>query len=83
VRTGVTGNDPSKRGSALIAAVLTIPAEIVFILLNIGGLVSIVAAFSRAVPDRASSAASLGGGCRDGSRKQRLNSARLSQRYRS
>lgn len=29
----------------MIAAVLTIPAEIVFILLNIGGLVSIVAAF--------------------------------------
>jgi uncharacterized membrane protein len=46
MRTGLTGNDPSKRGSAaLIAAVLTIPAEIVFILLNIGGLVSIVAAF--------------------------------------
>jgi hypothetical protein len=45
VRTGLTGSDPSKRGSALIAAVLTVPAEIVFILLNVGGLVSIVAAF--------------------------------------
>jgi hypothetical protein len=45
VRTGLTGSDPSKRGSALIAAVLTVPAEILFILLNIGGLVSIVAAF--------------------------------------
>jgi hypothetical protein len=45
MQTGLTGNDPSKRESALIAAVLTIPAEIVFILLNIGGLVSIVAAF--------------------------------------
>jgi hypothetical protein len=36
---------PSMRSSALIAAGLTIPAEIVFILLNVGGLVSIVAAF--------------------------------------
>jgi hypothetical protein len=37
--------NPSKRHSALIAAGLTIPAEIIVILLNVGGLLSIVAAF--------------------------------------
>jgi hypothetical protein len=84
VRTGVTGNDPSKRGSALIAAVLTIPAEIVFILLNIGGLVSIVAAFLVLFLIVHQSAASPGGGCRDGWCEQRLTTetviVRLSER---